>query len=246
MRMTIPNVEHAARVLSRAALMIVSFAIMMSVSRADDATPADVKRALTEFTSAWDDRLWEPAEGRLSLYLRPMPDAGWKKRMQTLQTVARQGSVASVELRPWLQSDSVVQRLFAAQALGYCGNADAQPELAHTLEHDDDPAVRLHAADSLGMLGGQAHAELLQRLEKSEKNNDTRRHIRYALERNGQAVDPAIVKQLKDWPTSQLDTAALGKLAPDFELTSLSGEKVRLSDFRGKKSVVLVFVYGDT
>lgn len=235
-----PHVERAARVMIRAALTIAGFATTLSVSRADEATPADVKRALTEFSSAWDDKLWEPR------YLRPMPDAGWKKRMQTLQFVARQGSAASVELRPWLRSDSAVQRLFAAQALGYCGDAEAQPELAHTLEHDADPAVRLHAADSLGMLGGQAHAELLQRLEKSEKNNDTRRHIRYALERNGQAVDPAIVKQLKDWPTNQLDTAALGKLAPDFELTSLSGEKVRLSDFRGKKSVVLVFVYGDT
>lgn len=209
-------------------------------------TPADVKRALTEFTSAWDDKLWEPAEGRLSLYMRPMHDAGWKKRMQTLQFVVRQGSVASGELRKLPRSDSIAERLFAAQALGYCGDADAQAELSHALDHDAESAVRLHAADSLGMLGGQAHTELLQRLEKSEKNNDVRRHVRYALDRNGQAIDAAVVKQLKDWPTSQLDTAALGKLAPDFELTSLSGEKVRLSDFRGKKSVVLVFVYGDT
>ena len=59
------------------------------------------------------------------------------------------------------------------------------------------------------------------------------RAVRIGLDRNGQAVDAAVVKQLKDWPTSQLDTAALGKLAPDFELTSLSGEKVRLCDFRG-------------
>lgn len=246
MHKPLSHVEHAAHMRFRAALTIISLATTLSISRADDATPADVKQALTEFTSAWDDKLWEPAEGRLSLYLRPMPDAGWKKRMQTLQTMARQGSAASAELRPWLRSDSVVQRLFAAQALGYCGNADAQPDLAHAVEHDADPAVRLHAADSLGMLGGQAHAELLQRLEKSEKNNDTRRHIRYALERNGQVIDQTVVKQLKDWPTNQLDTAALGKLAPDFELTSLSGDKVRLSDFRGKKSVLLVFVYGDT
>ena len=245
MHKTLP-VAHAARVRLLATLTVASLITSLSVSRADDATPTDVKKALTEFTSAWDDKLWEPTEGRLSLYLRPMQDAGWKKRMQTLQTVVRHGSAASAELRPWLRSDSVVERLFAAQALGYCGQVEAQADLTHAVEHDTEPAVRLHAADSLGMLGGQAHAELLQRLEKSEKNNDVRRHIRYALERNGQTIDAAVVKQLKDWPTNQLDTAALGKLAPDFELTSLSGEKVRLSDFRGKKSVVLVFVYGDT
>lgn len=244
MHQTLP-VAHAARVLFLATLTIASL-ITSSVSRADDATPADVKKALTEFTSAWDDKLWEPAEGRLSLYMRPMQDAGWKKRMQALQTVVRQGSAASTELRTLLRNGSTVERLFAAQALGYCGQTEAQADLAHSVEHDAEAAVRLHAADSLGMLGGQAHAELLQRLEKSEKNNDVRRHIRYALERNGQVIDPAVVKQLKDWPTNQLDTAALGKLAPDFELPSLSGEKVRLSDYRGKKSVVLVFVYGDT
>lgn len=246
MHTTIPHVEYAARVLFRAALTIVSLAMMPSVSRADDATAAELKRALTEFTSAWDDKVWEPTEGRRSLYLRPMPDAGWRKRMQALQTVARQGSAASAELRAWLRSDSVVQRLFAAQALGYCGDAGAQADLAHVLEHDAEPAVRLHAADSLGMLGGKTHVELLQLLENSEKNNDVRRHVRYALDRNGETVDAAVVKQLQDWPTSKLNTAALGKLAPDFELTSLSGEKLRLSDFRGKKSVVLVFVYGDT
>lgn len=33
-------------------------------------------------------------------------------------------------------------------------------------------------------------------------------------------------------------------LAPDFELTDTTGRAVRLSDFRGKKNVVLVFNRG--
>ena len=37
------------------------------------------------------------------------------------------------------------------------------------------------------------------------------------------------------------DTVKIGDPAPDFELPSQSGESVRLSDFRGKKSVVLYF-----
>lgn len=36
-------------------------------------------------------------------------------------------------------------------------------------------------------------------------------------------------------------TAEIGELAPDFELSNQHGESVKLSDFRGKKPVVLVF-----
>jgi len=38
-----------------------------------------------------------------------------------------------------------------------------------------------------------------------------------------------------------MSTANVGDHAPDFELDSTAGEKVRLSDFRGKKSVLLAF-----
>lgn len=34
------------------------------------------------------------------------------------------------------------------------------------------------------------------------------------------------------------------EIAPDFELTDLSGERVRLSAYRGRKNVVLVFLRG--
>jgi peroxiredoxin len=35
-----------------------------------------------------------------------------------------------------------------------------------------------------------------------------------------------------------------GMLAPDFELQNVQGSPVRLSDFRGKKIVVLAFLRG--
>lgn len=35
-----------------------------------------------------------------------------------------------------------------------------------------------------------------------------------------------------------------GELAPDFELEDVNGKLVRLSDFRGKKPVVLAFLRG--
>jgi peroxiredoxin len=41
----------------------------------------------------------------------------------------------------------------------------------------------------------------------------------------------------------QSDTVPVGSQAPDFTLTSIQGEEVRLSDYRGRK-VVLVFLRG--
>lgn len=40
--------------------------------------------------------------------------------------------------------------------------------------------------------------------------------------------------------------AALNQPAPDFNLADFNGKFVRLSDFRGKKNVVLVFNRGFT
>jgi cytochrome oxidase Cu insertion factor (SCO1/SenC/PrrC family) len=42
-------------------------------------------------------------------------------------------------------------------------------------------------------------------------------------------------------PTAPQTQLKVGDQAPDFELTDTEGQKVRLSDYRGKKNVVLAF-----
>lgn len=42
-------------------------------------------------------------------------------------------------------------------------------------------------------------------------------------------------------PTAPQTQLKVGDRAPDFELTDTEGQKVKLSDFRGKKNVVLAF-----
>lgn len=50
---------------------------------------------------------------------------------------------------------------------------------------------------------------------------------------------------LASYDLGQMDSAKEGKLAPDFALTDASGQIYRLSQFRGKKTVVLTFILQD-
>ncbi len=206
----------------------------------DQEAAVRVSKILNDFGRAWNDENWKPN------YMRPLDDAGWKQRMTALREIVRQGPAARADLVQALKAGSPPVRALAAQALGYCAAAAALPALAESAEHDADAMVRLYAADSLGMLGGRGFDKLLRRLEAGEKNRDVQRHLRYAQDREGQALNPAVTAQLQAWKIEQLASAALGKTAPDFELLSIDGRRLRLSDYRGKSAVVLVFVYGDT
>lgn len=45
-------------------------------------------------------------------------------------------------------------------------------------------------------------------------------------------------------PATDLDRVNVGQPAPDFTLEDPDGKKISLSDYRGKKNVVLVFYRG--
>jgi hypothetical protein len=55
----------------------------------------------------------------------------------------------------------------------------------------------------------------------------------------------AIRKALAEFDPAAIDSARRGQLAPDFALTDTAGQVVRLSQFRGHKTVVLVFLVED-
>jgi cytochrome oxidase Cu insertion factor (SCO1/SenC/PrrC family) len=45
-------------------------------------------------------------------------------------------------------------------------------------------------------------------------------------------------------PATDLERVKVGQAAPDFALEEMTGKRISLSDFRGKKNVVLVFYRG--
>ncbi len=226
--------------------IVAAIGLMGSRSVLAQGKDEDANRLLERFRSTWAGVTWEPQSGRRPGYLRPLDDSGWKQRMAVLQQLVQAGPAAIQPLRAALASEDSSIRALAARALGLLKSRDARGELEYAAQRDEEAAVRLAAIDALGMIGGNESDDLLRGLQMSEQNGDVKQHIAYALERNGKPLDDSFATLLKRWDPKRIDSAKVGEAAPEFELLSLSGETIRLSDFRGKKAVVLVFIYGDT
>ena len=210
------------------------------------AEPSLLLDALGSFSQHWSEDDWLPKSGVRTRYMRPLDDAGWKARMKAFQAAVRSGQRAVEPMRKWLREGDPSQRALAAQVLGYLPAAAARGDLLRAAQQDAEAVVRLYAIDSLGMLPAQGADVDWKALADAQENRDAKRHVTYASERGNEPLAKEVIEALSSWDAGQMDTAQVGQLAPDFELRSLSGEKVRLSDFRGKNPVVLVFVYGDT
>ena len=214
-----------------------------ALAECPEQSPQDL---LTSFSQTWREADWQQ-KGRFSPsgYMRKEGDEAWQARMRVLQGLVRHGRASVPLLLETLKTGDVPQKILAAQALGYLGSEVPTEPLVAALKAETDAGVRLYLVDTLGMLG-KADAVDWTELLKSEQNRDVRRHVAYVEERKNKSIDPRVVESLKTWDVSQINSATVGQRAPDFVLQSAQGESVRLSDFRGKKAVVLVFIYGDT
>ncbi len=168
-------------------------------------------------------------------------DPDWKVRMESLVRIANAGPDALPMLVDALQSKSRSKRQFAAQALAVIHDPATRPALVRATTHSD-ATVRSYAVRGLGMMGAE-------RIPASERSR-----IRKSLGSTGRRYASEVLSKdqaLPEWKSARatlmkydlakLDTARIGRMAPDFVLTSALGKTYRLSQFRGKKIVLLEF-----
>jgi hypothetical protein len=220
--------------LSRYLVLATLFVGPAHVRAADPPTdPAEVIRTF--------EKAWVAPKG----YMRPLDDAGWKARMTAFQKLAEAGDKAIPALTDALSKGEPETRIFAAQALGLMADPAAKPALETALK-DKTPAVRLYALDALSMFGKLTPTDELKAMKEKDPNRDVQSHVGFALGRDDKPDLTALRKLLAGYDLAKMNTAIVGKAAPEFELTDATGKTYKLADFKGKKAVVLVFVYGDT
>jgi len=199
---------------------------------------------LTSLAKQWSASGWG-ADGNKD-YMRPIEDEGWKARMTAMQQLVKASASSIPALSSALRGDDVEMQIFAAQTMGYLPKHAPADLLTEELKSNPNPAVRLYAADALGMRGGTEFTPLFKELVATEKNRDVKKHLGYAVERGGQPVASGVIETLKTWDPDLAGSAVVGEPAPDFQLKSLGGDTIQLSQYRGESAVVLVFIYGDT
>jgi len=231
----------------RTGLMITAIAGLVAVGNSLRAAEPQRSPAqwVSYFSKQYDNAAWtNKSPFRPAGYMWPTDNNGWQARMLAMQGLVLRGKASIGPLLALLKTGRPGERTFAAHTLGYLApNVPIAPLLA-AARSDTESAVRLYAVDALGMHGGTGID--WKSLRKSEKNRDVLKHIGYAAERKGQPVAPAVPRALKAWNPKMINTAVVGKPAPDFQLVSADGQTIRLSRYRGKSAVVLVFIYGDT
>ena len=156
----------------------------------------------------------------------------WRVRVQSLQSIARVGAGTVPILLETLKTGSPSARIFAAQSLELVVEQEHKPALRQLLSHPDSE-VRVYAVRALGMLGNIELTEEQQSLIGGENAYWMLSHYITSISKRSKVPDSLpIRKALIGYDLKKLDTARVGRVAPDFVLTDNQGKTHQLSQYR--------------
>ncbi len=199
------------------------------------ASEQDVAAVLREFSSEWpEDR---------TPYRTEEDTESWKTYALSMKRLVAIGDKAVPGLIEGCGDASFQVRALSARVLGYLQARASVPKLIELLSDKSAP-VALLAADSLGQIQDPRGLKALRSARNSEKRGDVLLHINKSLDRQV-SLEDGVVEQILQIDSQSIDSAKIGQAAPDFTLQDADGKSWTLSDLRGRKPVVLVFMYGD-
>lgn len=176
-----------------------------------------------------------------------LKDEDWRIRTLAVRDLVRLGSNLSANLAFGLDDPSPHVRHVTAMALGILRATNAVPALETSLLKEADSVVRSQAAIALGQIMQKSSLALLRQVEAGDKSRDVRHQAElaaYAVDQ-GITATPELAAAYRDLDESRFNIIQVGKPAVDFDLPDTDGRSWRLSDFRGKNPVVLIWIFAD-
>ena len=174
-------------------------------------------------------------------------DPDWRIRTLAVRDLVRLGTAASANLVGALDDPSAHVRQVAAMVLGITRATSAVPALQSTLRDDDDSVVRSQAAVALGQIGNKGSLTVLRQAQTHDPSRDVQHQAElaaYAIE-HGLGATAELAAAYRNLDETRFNQVRVGEPAPDFTLPDTEGRSWRLSDWRGKKPVVLIWVFAD-
>lgn len=176
-----------------------------------------------------------------------LADTDWKVRTFAVRDMVKANKAAEGEIIAALSDPNPGVRHLAAMALGIRRSTSAVEPLEKLLRNDPKVTVRTQAAVALGQIGGKDRLTGLRAALQQEKDADVLHQVAMAIHavEPAQPATPELAAAFASLDDTKFGIAKVGEPAPDFSLPDTTGKQWRLSDFRGKQNVLLVWIFAD-
>ena len=170
-------------------------------------------------------------------------DKGWQERVQLEFEMVNHPNLP--ELRKGLKDTDPYVRSISAKVLGFLADRESIELLAEMAAKDPEYHVRIRAIEALGFLKSKREVIAAGKLDPDFGVKWTAKTV------EGMVADPidhaaqARESFAKGIQRKDMDSAVVGKKAPDFTARRLDGTLFKLSEVRGKKPIAIYFAAFD-
>jgi len=176
-----------------------------------------------------------------------LTDNDWRVRLLAVRALVRLGMDDVNEIVKGLTHNDEHVRQVCSMALGILRAQAAIGHLEGVVRDDANAMVRSQAVIALGQIESKVSLALLRERLNEDPSRDVRHQCELAIGQIQKQMGTTReqLSAFRALDASRFESVEVGRAAPDFELQDTESKLWRLSGFREKKWVVLIWVFAD-
>jgi len=176
-----------------------------------------------------------------------LEDKDWQVRLLGVRDLVRAGQNSVDDILEGLKHNNEHVRQVAAMALGILRSEKSIHGLERLALEDSSTVVRSQAIISLGQIESTGSLDLLKRIVKEDSSRDVIHQCELAIDQieKKMGASETLLNAFLSLDETTFNSVLVGEAASDFELEDTEGNPWRLSDYKNKEWVVLIWVFAD-